>query len=373
MHKLITPSLLFAFLFLLGCPDDDQIVVTPGIMPEDRAFILNETVGTTDYVIFSNGRRGILTAFQRQQEGSSLDFTPLDNGRTQEILRDGTGTSYDIFGYGRGGENDGLLLKAIPQGTAFWLVFGGLFPGAPLDNAPIVIPDTLELRYNATYDIPINSLFTGAGFGIIATLDNPEFMDYNRRTEDIPEGIEEDDIMIGVSLNGDTRLYPAPILAAHEIVNDIVGGIPVAITYSPLSGSARVWRRPEAAGNPLGVTGMLANSAMLMFDQTVEANRYHQITGRCVAGFCRDQYLEPVNYVATSWRHWRNLISEVKILLPSPSIDVDRARRMDARIKTTVPHGFPVDFFDTRLPEKVRTFGVTDGRTGEMFTLEQFQ
>ena len=97
---------------------------------------------------------------------------------------------------------------------------------------------------------------------------------------------------------------------------------------------------------------MLANSAMLMFDRTEEANRYHQITGRCVAGFCRDQYLQPVNYLATSWKHWRNLISEVKILLPSPSIDVDRARRMDARIKATVPHGFPVDFFDVRLPEK---------------------
>jgi hypothetical protein len=373
MHKRIPLFFLLVSLLLLGCQDDDQIMVNPGTVPEARALALNGTVGTTDYVIFSNGRRGILTAFQRELEGSSLDFTALDNGRTQEILQDETGTVYDIFGQGRGGENDGHLLKAIPQGTAFWLVYGGLFPGAPLDDESMVLPDTLELRYNATYDIPINSLYTGAGFGIIATLDNPEFVDYNRRTEDTPEGIEEDDILVGVSLNGDTRLYPAPILAAHEIVNDVVGGIPIAITYSPLSGSARVWRSPETAGNPLGVTGMLANSTMLMFDRTEEANRYHQITGRCVAGLCRDQYLEPINYLATSWEHWRNLISEVKILVPSPSIDVDRARRMDARIKATVPHGFPVDFFDARLPEKEITFGVTDGRTGEMFSLEQFQ
>ena len=255
MCKLIHPFFLLALLLLLGCQDDDQIMVTPGTVPEARALALNGTVGTTDYVIFSNGRREILLAFQRQHEGNSLDFTPLDNGRTQEILQDGTGTVYDIFGQGRGGENDGHLLSAIPQGTAFWLVYGGLFPGAPLDNESIEVPDTLELRYDGTYDIPINSLHTGAGFGVIAPLDNPEFISYNRRTEASPEGIEEDDILIGISLNGDVRLYPAPILVAHEIVNDVVGGIPVAITYSPLSGSARVWAPSRYSGEPARCNG----------------------------------------------------------------------------------------------------------------------
>lgn len=329
----------------------------------------------TDYVIFSDSRRGILTAFRREnsEENNLLVFSPLDNGRPQEIMEDETGTVYNIFGEGSGGSNDGTCLKAVPHGVAFWLVFGGLFPGARLNEDPLELPDSLELRYIPSYDIPINSLFTGAGFGVIAPLDNPEFTEFNRRTEGLPDGIQEDDMLVGISLNGDTRLYPAPILAAHEIVNDVVGGIPVAITYSPLSGSARVWRRPGPADSQLGVTGMLANSTMLMFDREQEANRYHQITGRCVAGFCRDEYLEPVNYILTSWERWRKLVTEAKVLLPSPGIDVDRARRMDARIKTLVPHGYPVDFFDDRLPEKETVFGITDGITGETFTPDRFE
>ncbi len=363
------------FLLLTGCPADRPIVPTPGTIPEPAASIDTGRLGEAEYVIFSNGRRGILTAFYRNTSGSSrlLELSPLDNGRTMEILQDDTGTIYDIFGHGAGGANDGQSLQAVSQGLAFWLVYGGLFPGAPLDDLPGAVPDTLSLRYNGTYDIPVNSLYTGTGFGIIAPLDNPEFIEFNRRTEAIPSGIEEDDQLVGISLNGDTRLYPLPILAAHEIVNDVVGGIPVAITYSPLSGSARVWRRPGAAGNQLGVTGMLANSAMLMFDRSQTANHYHQITGRCVTGFCRDQFLEPINYLITSWTHWRNLLSEVKVLLPSPSIDVDRARRMDPRIRGTVPHGFPVDFFDPRLPEKELTFGLTNGLEGRSYTLGQFE
>jgi len=37
--------------------------------------------------------------------------------------------------------------------------------------------------------------------------------------------------IIGVSINGDSRAYPTPYLSAHEIVNDVVGGQPIAATW----------------------------------------------------------------------------------------------------------------------------------------------
>jgi hypothetical protein len=39
------------------------------------------------------------------------------------------------------------------------------------------------------------------------------------------------DAVIGVEINGDSRAYPVPILSRVEIVNDKVGGIPIAVTW----------------------------------------------------------------------------------------------------------------------------------------------
>ncbi len=39
------------------------------------------------------------------------------------------------------------------------------------------------------------------------------------------------DAVVGVEIAGDSRAYPVPILSRHEIVNDSVGGIPIAVTW----------------------------------------------------------------------------------------------------------------------------------------------
>ena len=37
--------------------------------------------------------------------------------------------------------------------------------------------------------------------------------------------------VLAVSLNGDHRAYPLNMLSRHEIVNDTVGGVPIAVTW----------------------------------------------------------------------------------------------------------------------------------------------
>jgi hypothetical protein len=41
----------------------------------------------------------------------------------------------------------------------------------------------------------------------------------------------EGERVLGVELNGDARAYSIPFLSSHEIVNDVVGGVPVAVTW----------------------------------------------------------------------------------------------------------------------------------------------
>ena len=62
--------------------------------------------------------------------------------------------------------------------------------------------------------------------GIPAILD-PEFIPANQAGAQM----EPQERVLGVSINGDHRAYPLNLLSRHEIVNDTVGGVPVAVTW----------------------------------------------------------------------------------------------------------------------------------------------
>jgi hypothetical protein len=61
----------------------------------------------------------------------------------------------------------------------------------------------------------------------IPSIDNPRF--YNVQEADAE--YEPDEVVLGVEFNGDTRAYPVGLLSSHEIVNDMVGGRPIAVTW----------------------------------------------------------------------------------------------------------------------------------------------
>ena len=43
--------------------------------------------------------------------------------------------------------------------------------------------------------------------------------------------MRDGELVIGVSINGDARAYPINMLSEHEIVNDVVGEKPIAVTW----------------------------------------------------------------------------------------------------------------------------------------------
>ena len=83
---------------------------------------------------------------------------------------------------------------------------------------------------------------------------------------------------------GDVRAYPLQILLWHEIVNDVVGGQPVAVTFCPLCNSALVFDR-QVDGRVLdfGTTGKLRNSDLVMWDRQTES-WWQQLTGEGIVG-----------------------------------------------------------------------------------------
>ena len=61
----------------------------------------------------------------------------------------------------------------------------------------------------------------------IPSIDNPRFVGPGEADQQM-QSFER---VLGVSINGDHRAYPLNMLSRHEIVNDTVGGVPVAVTW----------------------------------------------------------------------------------------------------------------------------------------------
>ena len=61
----------------------------------------------------------------------------------------------------------------------------------------------------------------------IPSIDDPQFYDVTGADQEY----HPDELVLGVEFDGDARAYPIGLLARHEIVNDTVGGLPIAVTY----------------------------------------------------------------------------------------------------------------------------------------------
>ena len=82
--------------------------------------------------------------------------------------------------------------------------------------------------------------------------------------------LNPDDRVFGVEINGDARAYPLRIANWHEMVNDIVGGVPVSLAYCTLCGAGILFDgRVAGRGRPFtfGSSGLLYRSNKLMYDR----------------------------------------------------------------------------------------------------------
>ncbi len=87
-----------------------------------------------------------------------------------------------------------------------------------------------------------------------------------------------------VEQGGRARAYPHQILIWHEIVNDVLRGTPMAVTYCPLCNSALVFdRRVRGRTLRFGTTGNLRNSDLVMWDDATES-WWQQLTGEAIVG-----------------------------------------------------------------------------------------
>ncbi|MFO7856925.1 MAG: DUF3179 domain-containing protein [Paracoccaceae bacterium] len=122
--------------------------------------------------------------------------------------------------------------------------------------------------------------------------------------------------VMSLEIDGDARAYPLSILIWHEIVNDVVGGEPVAVTYCPLCNSGVVFSR-EVAGEAtsFGTTGKLRHSDLVMYDRATES-WWQQFEGRAIVGERAGTVLQRLPHRLESVADFAERRPEGRILAP---------------------------------------------------------
>ncbi len=116
--------------------------------------------------------------------------------------------------------------------------------------------------------------------------------------------LERTEPIVGVVVGAVARAYPLRVLAAHEVVNDTLGGVPIVVTYCPLCATAVAYnRRVHGQARQFGVSGYLLNSSLVMFDRETET-LWSQVTGAAVAGNDEGATLARIPAVKTDLASW---------------------------------------------------------------------
>ncbi|NOC44083.1 DUF3179 domain-containing protein [Ruegeria sp. HKCCD7559] len=130
--------------------------------------------------------------------------------------------------------------------------------------------------------------------------------------------LKGDDLVFGVAINGDERAYPLRIMGWHEMFNEVIGGVPVALAYCTLCGSGILFETQVAGRRKpfiFGSSGFLYRSNKLMFDRETHS-LWNQYTGKPVVGPLANSgiTLKQRPVVITTWDSWRTSHPKTRVL-----------------------------------------------------------
>jgi len=203
----------------------------------------------------------------------------------------------------------------------------------------------------------------------IPSIDSPKFIS----VADGNKFLLDSDKVLGININGDIKAYPLQILVWHEIVNDNVGGIPIAVTYCPLCFTNQVFNR--TINNTIldfGTSGKLYNSNLVMYDRTSKS-LWSQALGEGIVGKYAGIKLNKIPFDVAYWKDWKHLYPNSKVL----SRDTGSARPYGAD-----PYGdyytspeilFPISNEDSRLGLKEVVVGLEDNGIDKAYTVNNIQ
>lgn len=223
---------------------------------------------------------------------------------------------------------------------------------------------------NSEWSIPLNNVFeTGAGPDGIPALTNPELIE---ATDSKSNFIADTDLVIGYKNGNDIRAYSHNTLEWHEVINDNLGDVSVAITYSPLTGTGIGWNRLiDGIESTFAATGLLYNNNLIAFDAQTRSN-WSQLLNESVNGSLIGTKVDFVPLIETSWKTWKTLYPNTKVVGTNTGFTINYEDSPYENYKNNDNIIlFPV-FQDDRLPLKERVHVVIQDNRARVYQFSSF-
>ncbi len=283
-----------------------------------------------------------------------------------------------------------------------------------------------------TYGFDLSNLRTNGGAFVASgnprdffqSLDQPqvlpghEMLAYNAKLRS--KYVVTADRVIGVEINGKSRAYPLNVMNVHEVVNDELAGVPIAVTFSPLCDSAIVFDR-RVNGKPLqfGVSGLLLDSNLVMYDKQTDvvahtsldpqdakpatqasmnadqsppvsaapaSSLWSQMAAMAIAGPAVGTTLAQIpNVNVCTWKHWLATHPTTEVILPDAQ-DEKRMKKISySRYLLSSRLEFPIgrkatsntlinpssDNMPSAMPDKMPVIAITAGGETRVITLRE--
>ncbi|MGH2948018.1 MAG: DUF3179 domain-containing protein [Solirubrobacteraceae bacterium] len=244
---------------------------------------------------------------------------------------------------------------------------GGGTAGAP-DDRPQSTDATDELRVSTggwktdftRHSVPLGEFISGGPpRDGIPPIDEPKPV----AIAAADEWLDAKEPVLVVEVGGKARAYPIQILVWHEIVNDRLGGRPIAVTYCPLCNSSLVFDRQvdDVGLLRFGTTGNLRHSDLVMWDDRTES-WWQQLTAEAVVGELTGTRLEVLPSQTLSWADFKVRHPDGDVLSRDTGHDREYGANPyegydDPDSQPFLLEGAP----DRRLPPKERVVAIRDG------------
>lgn len=173
--------------------------------------------------------------------------------------------------------------------------------------------------------------------------------------------LTDDSRVIGVRMGDEILAIPHNILWHHEIVNLNREGLQLAVTYCPLTGSSLAFDRSVVGGAEFGVSGLLFQNNLVMYDRNSQESLWPQMNREAGCGIRDETQLAMRSVIEMTWEGWRSLHPDTKVISASTGFS-----------RNYQPAGYPYGNYeepdnaallfrmpiDNRRPPKERVLGI---------------
>jgi hypothetical protein len=312
----------------------------------------------------------IVSFFISENERKNKSFDAVQN-LLPIILKDDDGNFYDILGNVINGPDQGSSLVPTNSLMGYWFSWAAFFQditiyGESILESPSDNYDRPHL--SGDWSIPAENIIDGGvGLDGIPALTDPEFIDVSDAWY-----MEDDHLIIGYAFNGEIKAYPHLMLNWHEIINDNIGGLDIALTYCPLTGTGITWdRRIDGEVTTFGVSGLLYDNNLMPYDRKT-GSIWSQIRMDCVNGELKGKSAKTITLVETTWKTWLDMYPDTKVVGPETGHTRPYGLYPYGNYRETGLLLFPISYEDNRLHKKERVHAIVLGEDARAYRFDSF-